>query len=235
MSDIRYETVLLDADGTVYDFHKAERTALKQTFPKIGIEWTEERNRIYLEENEKIWKEFEQNLLSPQEFKTERFRRFFDRIDLSVDIDNRTVNDIYVDNLSKCGFLFDGAFEFVRRLKRYCKVYIATNGLTKAQQGRYKNSGLSTVTDGIFISEIMGIRKPAKAYFDYIFNELNITDTQSVIMIGDSLSSDMQGGRNAGITTCLYNPQRNIAENSLCDFVACTYDEILNIIIEPKN
>ena len=230
MPDSRYKTVLLDADGTVYDFHKAEKTALKQTFTQIGIEWTKERNQNYLEENEKIWKEFEQNLLSPQKFKTERFRRFFNRINLSVNLDSQTVNAIYVDNLSKCGFLFDGAFDFVRTLKKHCKVYIATNGLTIAQQGRYKHSGLSTITDGIFISEIMGIRKPAKAYFDYIFNELNITDTQSVIMIGDSLSSDMQGGRNAEITTCLYNPQRNITENPLCDFIAYTYDEILKVI-----
>lgn len=231
MSEIRYKTVLLDADGTVYDFYKAEKTALKQTFTQIGIAWTEERNQIYLEENEKIWKEFEQNLLSPQNFKTERFRRFFDRINLSTDVDSRTVNDIYVEHFSKCGFLFDGAFDFVRTLKKYCKVYIATNGLTIAQQGRYKNSGLDNITDGIFISEIMGIRKPAKAYFDYIFNELNITDKKSVIMIGDSLSSDMQGGRNAEITTCLYNPQHNITENPVCDFIAYTYDEILNIVI----
>ncbi|MBQ7521373.1 MAG: YjjG family noncanonical pyrimidine nucleotidase [Clostridia bacterium] len=232
MSEIRYKTVLLDADGTVYDFHKAEKTALKQTFTQIGIEWTEERNQIYLEENKKIWKEFEQNLLSPEKFKTERFRRFFNKINLSIDLDSKTVNGVYVDNLSKCGFLFDGAFDFVRTLKKYCKVYIATNGLTIAQQGRYKNSGLDNITDGIFISELMGIRKPAKAYFDYIFNELNITDKQSVIMIGDSLSSDMQGGRNAEITTCLYNPQHNITENPLCDFVAYTYDEILINIIK---
>ena len=230
MSDIRYSTVLLDADGTVYDFHKAEKTALKQTFTQIGIEWTEERNQIYLEENEKVWKEFEQNLLTPQKLKTERFRRFFERINISVAMDSRTINDIYIGYLSQCGFLFDGAGEFVRTLKQHCKVYIATNGLTIAQQGRYKNSGLSTITDGIFISELMGIRKPAKAYFDYIFNELNITDKQSVIVIGDSLTSDMQGGKNAEITTCLYNPQRNITQNPLCDFVAYTYNEILTYI-----
>ena len=162
----RYTTVLLDADGTVYDFHKAEKTALKQTFYNIGIGWTEELNNLYLEENQIIWREFEQHLISAENFKTERFRRFFERAGLTVQISPRQVNDIYIGYFSECGFLFDGALDFVKNLKKYCRVYIATNGLAAAQKGRYKNSGLDKVTDGIFISEVMGLRKPSADYFD---------------------------------------------------------------------
>ena len=223
----RYTTVLLDADGTVYDFHKAEKTALKQTFYNIGIGWTEELNNLYLEENQIIWREFEQHLISAENFKTERFRRFFERAGLTVQISPRQVNDIYIGYFSECGFLFDGALDFVKNLKKYCRVYIATNGLAAAQKGRYKNSGLDKVTDGIFISEVMGLRKPSADYFDYIFGKLDIKDKSEVIIIGDSLTSDMQGGKNAGITTCLYNPDYSIKDSILCDYIARSYDDIL--------
>ncbi len=217
----RYTTVLLDADGTVYDFHKAEKTALKQTFYNIGIGWTEELNNLYLEENQIIWREFEQHLISAENFKTERFRRFFERAGLTVQISPRQVNDIYIGYFSECGFLFDGALDFVKNLKKYCRVYIATNGLAAAQKGRYKNSGLDKVTDG------MGLRKPSADYFEYIFGRLDIKDKSRVMIIGDSLTSDMQGGKNAGITTCLYNPDYSIKDSMLCDYIARSYDDVL--------
>lgn len=231
MSNSKFTTVLLDADDTVYDFHKAEKVALNKTLTILNIEWTEQLNDIYLDENLKIWKEYEKNEITREELKIERFERFFNRAGLTVTTPTEKVNEIYINNLSQCGFLFDGAYEFVQKLTEYAGVYLATNGLTVAQRGRVKHSGLYKLVNGVFISEEMGCNKPSKEYFDYIFNQLKITDKSKVLMVGDSLTSDMQGGKNAGITTCLYDPHNNVTSHNLCDYVVRSYDEILRIVV----
>lgn len=224
-----FTTVLIDADDTLLDFHKAEKQALKTTLSEINIEWTEELNEIYLEENLKIWKEYEKNEITRDELKVQRFERFFKRASLIPDLSYGEINNIYIENLSQCGYMLEGAMDFVKSLKRYANVYIATNGLAFTQRGRLKASGLDNIVDGAFISEEINFNKPSKDYFDYIFSQLGITDKSSVIIIGDSLTSDMQGGKNAGITTCFYSPNKDIQNQPLCDYIAHSYDDILKL------
>jgi len=222
--------VLLDADETLLDFHTDEKNALKATMADLGLQWTPEKNEIYLQENLKMWKAFEKGEVTRKQLWTQRFANFFERANLTVEADLNHVNDRYLNHLADGGTLIEGACAFVTKLKKFAKVYITTNGLTISQTGRMKNSGLDSLADGVYISQVMGVSKPSKDYFDYIFKELNITDTSKVIIVGDSLTSDMQGGKNAGITTCLFNPQGDITSNTLCDYIIRDYNEFFDII-----
>ncbi len=226
----KFTTVFVDADETLFDFHKGEQESLKATLLTLNIEWKQQYSEIYKEENKKAWIAYECNEITRDQMKVKRFATFFDRVGLQVTMPLEKVNDIYISNLSQCGYLFDGANDFLKRLTLLAKVYITTNGLIKTQSNRFKISGLNKAVNGIYISEAIGCNKPAKEYFEYIFNELNITDKSKVIILGDSLTADMQGGKNAGISTCLYDPHNKVKEHSLCDYIIHNYDEFFKIL-----
>ena len=233
LSKKRFDIVLLDADETIFDFKRAEAHSFKQMLKSFNVEYTDERLALYSDINLRMWKALERGEVTRERLKTLRFEQFFEQIGVSS-IDCVAVNDCYLNNLSNSGFLIDGAKGFVRELSNYCKIYLATNGLTKAQTGRFSKSAVKEYIDGMFISEQIGFAKPDKAYFDYIFNELNITDKSCVIMMGDSLTSDMQGGKNAGITTCLFNRSGEKIESDLCDYQITDYNEFLDILFGNK-
>lgn len=226
----KFTAVFVDADETLFDFHKGEQEALKATLLTFGIEWKQQYSEIYKEENKKAWIAYECNEITRDEMKVKRFATFFDRVDLQVTTPLDRVNDIYISNLSQCGYLFDGANDFLEKLKSFARVYITTNGLVKTQSNRFKVSGLDKIVNGIYISEAIGFNKPSKEYFEYIFNELNITDKSKAIILGDSITADMQGGKNAGIATCLYDPHNKVKEHSLCDYIIRNYDEFFGIL-----
>ena len=229
VSKQRFDIVLLDADETIFDFKRAEAHSFKLMLEHFGVEYTDERLSLYSDINLKMWKALERGEVTRERLKTLRFEMFFEQIGVK-DIDCVAVNDCYLTNLSNSGFLLYGAKEFVQKLSKHCKLYIATNGLAKAQTGRFDKSEIKEYIDGLFISELIGYSKPDKEYFEHIFSELNITDKSRVIILGDSLTSDMQGGKNAGITTCLYNPKKDKVESALCDYQIASYDEFFNIL-----
>lgn len=226
-----YDIILLDADETVYDFLHAEKTAVSRTLSHFGVEPTDDVVSLYSACNLQCWKALERGELSRDRMKTQRFSMLFERIGREP-VDFTAVNDMYVNQLAQCGFMLPGATEFVKKLhEEYdVKIYLATNGLTIPQTGRYVRSGIDRYVDGIYISEQIGASKPAKAYFDYIFADLGITDKSRVIILGDSLTSDMQGGRNAGITTCRYLREGQPDGDPLCDYEITSYNEFFSII-----
>lgn len=227
----KFITVFVDADETLFDFHRGERESLKFALLELGIEWKPQYSEIYKEENQKAWVAYECNEITRDEMKVKRFETFFKKVGLQITTPLEKVNDIYISNLSQCGYLIDGANDFLKRLTSVAGVYITTNGLIKTQSNRFKASGLDKMTHGIYISEKIGFNKPSKEYFEYIFKELNITDKSKVIILGDSLTSDMQGGKNAGIATCLYDPHYKVKEHILCDYVIHNYDEFFEVLV----
>lgn len=231
MKNRRFDVVLLDADETIYDFKRAEAYALEKTLENYDVEFTAEKLACYSEINLSLWKALERGKVSREELQPKRFEMFFSEIGIS-DLDFKAVNDFYLYSLSQTSFMIDGATEFVKELHKYCEIYIATNGLSIAQNGRLKNSPIKNDVDGMFISEEIGFAKPDKAYFEYIFSELNITDKSRVIILGDSLTSDMQGGKNAEITTCLFSRSGEFEKSDLCDYVISDYNKFFNILFE---
>ena len=227
----RFDIVLLDADETVYDFKLAEKTAVSRTLASFGVTPTDDVVQKYSEINLGCWKALERGELSREDLKSTRFRKLFEAVGADT-ADYEAVNATYESNLAECSFLLEGALEFVKKLHEHCKIYLATNGLTVPQTGRFDRAAVKPYVDGIYISEQIGVSKPDKGYFDYIFRDLNITDKSRVIMVGDSLTSDMLGGRNAGLTTCHYLAGAEPSGSDLCDYEISEYDEFFDILFE---
>ena len=228
MPEKRFHTILLDADGTLFDFVKAERTAIKNTSFRFGIEVSEEDVNLYNRINNMCWMKLERGEITREELFTERFSLWFSHIGASVD--PLCFHSVYENNLSMCGFLYEGVYEFLKALKESYRLILVTNGSAKVQRGRLKESGISSYFSNIYISEEIGLKKPDAEFFDYVMNDAGIEDRSGVVIFGDSLSSDMQGGRNAGIATCKYSPDGRVGNSELCDHEAESFENFLNIL-----
>ena len=197
--------VLFDLDDTLFDFHKAEKIALTKTLVHFGIDPTEETLALYSTINAAHWKRLELGEISREEVKVGRYRELFETIGVECDPVKATA---YYESMLAIGHYFmPGAPELLGELYRKYRLYIVSNGTAKVQEGRIGSSGITKYMDGIFISQILGANKPDKQFFDICFAEIPDFSLSETVIIGDSLSSDIKGGINAGITTVWFNPK----------------------------
>lgn len=197
--------VLFDLDDTLFDFHKAEKIALTKTLVHFGIDPTEETLALYSTINAAHWKRLELGEISREEVKVGRYRELFETIGVECDPVKATA---YYESMLAIGhFFMPGAPELLGELYRKYRLYIVSNGTAKVQEGRIGSSGITKYMDGIFISQILGANKPDKQFFDICFAEIPDFSLSETVIIGDSLSSDIKGGINAGITTVWFNPK----------------------------
>ena len=197
--------VLFDLDDTLFDFHKAEKIALTKTLVHFGIDPTEETLALYSTINAAHWKRLELGEISREEVKVGRYRELFKTIGVECDPVKATA---YYESMLEIGHYFmPGAPELLEELYGKYRLYIVSNGTAKVQEGRIGSSGIAKYMDGIFISQILGANKPDKQFFDICFAEIPDFSLSETVIIGDSLSSDIKGGINAGITTVWFNPK----------------------------
>ena len=197
--------VLFDLDDTLFDFHKAEKIALTKTLVHFGIDPTEETLALYSTINAAHWKRLELGEISREEVKVGRYRELFKTIGVECDPVKATA---YYESMLAIGHYFmPGAPELLEELYRKYRLYIVSNGTAKVQEGRIGSSGIKKYMDGIFISQVLGANKPDKQFFDICFAEIPDFSLSETVIIGDSLSSDIKGGINAGITTVWFNPK----------------------------
>ena len=197
--------VLFDLDDTLFDFHKAEKIALTKTLVHFGIDPTEETLALYSTINAAHWKRLELGEISREEVKVGRYRELFKTIGVECDPVKATA---YYESMLAIGHYFmPGAPELLEELYRKYRLYIVSNGTAKVQEGRIGSSGIAKYMDGIFISQILGANKPDKQFFDTCFAEIPDFSLSETVIIGDSLSSDIKGGINAGIPTVWFNPK----------------------------
>jgi 2-haloacid dehalogenase len=199
-----YTWLLFDADDTLFDFPRAEANALRWTLEQAGLPFETPYFEIYSRFNLQVWKEFERGEVTSTELRTKRFRLFFDEIGFAADPE--AVSPLYLRNLARGTDLLPGAEETIRALKGRFRLALVTNGLADVQNPRLARSALADCFEKVFISEEVGAAKPSTEYFDVVFREIGAPPKSEVLIIGDSLSSDMQGGINYGIDTCWYNP-----------------------------
>jgi len=201
-----YCWLLFDADGTLFDYDQAETYALQQSFTQTGVPFDGDCQTTYRMINHQMWQDFEQGNITAERLKTKRFELLFEALSLKVDA--RVFSDRYLTNLSRATFLMQGAEETVRKLSEVYHIAMITNGLTKVQRPRFRESLLAPYIEAIIISEEIGVAKPDPRIFDMAFEQMQNPARHEVLIIGDSLTSDMQGGHNYGIDTCWFNPKR---------------------------
>lgn len=197
--------IFLDLDGTIFDFKYAERVSLIATLEELGVMHDENTAELYSEINDKHWKALERGETTRDEVLTHRFTELFEVLGASAS--PLEARRIYEGRLSSCYYYIEGAEELLTELEREdYKLYLASNGTDSVQTRRIGASGIARYFDDIFISERIGHDKPSVLYFEECFKRIEGFDKGLAVIVGDSLSSDILGGKNAEITTIWYNP-----------------------------
>ncbi len=202
----RYTWLLFDADGTLFDYEQAEAQALRATFEQFGHPYAARHLELYRPINHQLWLDLERGAVTPAVLQVRRFELLLEALGLHDDA--QAFGARYLHNLAGAWALMDGAEETVRILHRTHKLLVITNGLSSVQRPRLEASPIGRYFDGVVISEEVGAAKPGRAFFDVAFARMDHPDRTQVLLIGDSLSADIQGGIEYGIDTCWYNPRR---------------------------
>lgn len=231
-----HHNFLFDLDQTLLDFHASEYKALGIVLTSNGLSFSDEIYRAFKAYNKALWLELEKGTISRNELFTKRFLDVFSRCEGDASgLDPLKVNDDFIRTMSVNGVLMDGALEFVRRVKENipdARIYIASNGATVNAKGRIASTGLDRYIDGLFISEDMGVTKPDAKFFDLCLEKIG-EPRSSCIMIGDSLSSDMLGAKNASLASVWFMPSGNVEEAVAAygiDYCASSFDELYEVL-----
>lgn len=198
------EYLFLDLDDTILDFQMAERVAIPITFRAFGMEPTEEVVALYKSINRRQWQLMEEGKLNRDEVVIRRFVLLFEALGIQGDPEKCAF--AYMDNLCLDHYYLPGAQEAIKRLSKKYRLFIATNGTTAVQQRRMESAGLYPYFERVFISGQIGADKPSMEFFERSFAQIPDFDKSKAMIVGDSLTSDIRGGQQAGIATCWVNP-----------------------------
>lgn len=202
---MKYQALFLDMDGTFLDFHAAERQAFYKAFQITGEEPDEEKYLLYSRINDSLWKAFERGEIPKDAIRKSRYTKLFEK--LHIEADGIAVELDYERFLGEGHELVENAEEVLAFLAERYPLYVVTNGFASVQKNRLKLSGIERFMKQIFISEEIGYQKPQKEFFDVCFSRIDPPVAPGeVLLIGDSLSSDILGAKNAGIASCWFNP-----------------------------
>ena len=231
-----HHNFLFDLDQTLLDFHASEYKALGIVLESNGLSFSDEIYQAFKAYNKSLWLDLEKGTITRPELFTKRFRYIFEQCEGdATNLDPLKINDDFIQTMSVNGVLMDGALEFVRRVKESIpdsRIYIASNGATINAKGRIASTGLDKYIEYLFISEDMGVTKPDAEFFDICLNRIAEPGT-SCIMIGDSLTSDMMGAKNASIDSVWFMPSGNIEQSMIeydINYTAYSYDELYLIL-----
>lgn len=206
-------TVFLDLDDTLLDFHRGEATALAAALRQVGIVPTSEVLERYSAINAQQWQLLEQGLLTREEVLVRRFDLLF--AELGVECSSQETRDLYEGLLRQQHDFLPGGRELLEALAPHYDLYIASNGTATVQDQRLSDAGILPYCKDIFISQRLGAVKPQKEFFDACFARIPGFCLEEAIIIGDSLTSDIKGGLNAGLHTCWFNPYGRTAPTDI--------------------
>ena len=222
------DMVLWDVDGTLLDFDAAERAAIRTLFAEFGLgECTDGMLARYSAINVSFWQRLERNELTKAEILVGRFVQFFNEYGIDARV-APAFNDRYQLALGDTIVFRDDSPAVVRALRGRVKQYAVSNGTVAAQTKKLDRSGLGALMDGVFLSERLGVEKPNRRFFEQVFSAIRPASLSSVLIVGDSLTSDIRGGMNAGIKTCWYNPEKKpVPQGYRVDFVIGDLREVI--------
>jgi len=224
---VKYQVILFDADGTLFDYDYAEAYGLESSFQHFKLQYIKEKHLLkYRTINNALWKDLEAGRITSSKLRIERFKALFD--ETNIELDYLKFSQVYLTFLSQGVMMIDGAYEICQYLSQRYKLVIVTNGMREVQIPRIQHSKLKDYIEHIIISEDAGYQKPDPRFFDYTGKIIGQEIKDHAIIIGDSLSSDILGGSNYGLPTCWYNPARLVNRTSLVP----TYE--INYLCELK-
>ncbi|KAF1300952.1 MULTISPECIES: YjjG family noncanonical pyrimidine nucleotidase [Enterococcus] len=226
---MKYKNLLFDVDDTLLDFQAAENEALKALFQEEGLQLTPAIKTSYQALNHQLWQEFEQGKRQRDEVVNQRFSLLFQQFGKRVD--GTKMESHYRQFLNQGHQLLGNSREIIADLADKAELYIVTNGVSATQYQRLTDAKLLPYFKNVFVSEDTGFQKPMKEYFDFVFERIPQFEKKETVIIGDSLTSDIEGGIQAGIDTIWLNPAKAAAS------IAPTYqisklDEIYTILAE---
>jgi 2-haloacid dehalogenase len=199
-----YPWLWFDADNTLFDYNRAETVALLKSFQLFNLRFDESYMDTYRNINQDLWHALERQEIKPEVLRVRRFELFLEAIKMNAS--SEQLAGTYIEQLGLCFDLIDGAYEVLNALQAGSKIAIVTNGLTTVQRSRLELSPIKPFITELIISEEIGVAKPHAAFFDTAFARTGNPPREDVLIIGDSLSSDIKGGSEYGIDTCWFNP-----------------------------
>jgi len=209
----RYNYLLFDADNTIWDFNASQVHAFEQSFHDFGIPYQDAYLEVYKEINHRCWRQFEQGLISQDKLRTLRMELLFTKLGFEEDFEIFTQS--YQNNLCKTDFMVDEAYGLLDTLQGSFELILITNGLKEIQRARIQNTGIDKYFKTIVISDEIGVAKPQAGFFDYTFEQINHPNKEEVLVIGDTLGSDIKGGKDYGLDTCWYNPHQKEVDKEI--------------------
>lgn len=226
---MRYDTLLFDADGTLLDFSRSEHEAFVATIATLGITADDKLAHDYSIINDSLWKQLEQKKLQRSELRVRRFALLAEKY--GFDCDAEGLSEIYINELASRSYLLGNALEVCTRLfERGHRLYLITNGFVKVQQGRFMTSPLRPLFRDVFISDEIGFDKPALQYFDAVRARIPDFEASRTLVIGDSLTSDMRGGINAGLDVCWFDPHHlSVPQDMHINYVIDDLEQLYDI------
>lgn len=227
-----FKVLLWDIDGTVLNFKIAEYNGMKSAFLALGLgECPDEKIEEYSSINNTYWQRLEKGEITKEQVLVGRFEEFISRNGYNVSA--KELCQTYEGMLADTIVPIENSLELLEELSLVFNQYAVTNGAYNVQRKKLADSGLDDILDGSFISDEVGYEKPSPKFFDFVLDNIIKVQKDEILIIGDSLTSDMQGGNNAGIKTCWYNPSH--AKNNKgvnIDYEISNLNELKNIIFE---
>lgn len=222
-------TLLIDADDTILDFNGSERESVIALCEEYGLGDSNVIADEFKRINRRLWDEFELGRITREQIFYSRWEEIFEKYGIEGK-DAVEIGDAYREKMAHTRRIIKGARAFLRRTSENHDLYCVTNGITRTQKMRMASSGLGKYFKKIYISQEINLAKPSKDFFKYVLDDIGIKDLSSVYIIGDSLSSDIQGGINSGIKTILFNKERKIISDIVPDYEVRGYGELERLL-----
>lgn len=201
-----YSHLFFDLDNTIFDFTGGSRLAFSAMLKYFNIKEEDDMYDGYKRINKEVWNELEAGKITQYDLREKRFKLFFNAI--KVEIDGHRANSVYLSELVEHSELLEGARELLTDLKKEYVLFAITNGLKEVQRPRMNKTNTTDLFDHIVVSDEIGFTKPHKAFFDVAYEPIKSEVTKDkILVIGDSLGSDIKGGNDYGFDTCHYNPR----------------------------
>ena len=202
---MKYKWILFDADNTLFDFTHSQKKALENTFNTFNLNYYPELFPKFTALNNEIWRAYDENKISHDEIKTERFKVLFESIEI-YGVDLKLFNIEFINNLIKYSKLIEGTEEFLLSIQGKLKIAIITNGMKEVQRPRFEKCRIKSIFEKIFISGEMGTSKPNNEYFEFVHENTENLDKKQYLVVGDNSMADIMGSKKYGFDTCWFNP-----------------------------